>query len=68
MVCTPGFIWRKWEELAQKRQATGEEETFRERKKLRVSYTVCGVTMAASYVKTHMVRSHGICIPQMLFS
>ena len=64
MVCTPGFIWGKWGELAYKRKATGGRETFRERKKTRVSQTVCGVTVVASYLNTHMSRSHGICVPQ----
>ena len=40
---------------------TGDGETFRERKKTRVSCTLCGVTMAASYLNTHVSRSHGIC-------
>ena len=29
MVCTPGFIWRKWGELEYKQQVTGEGESFR---------------------------------------
>ena len=60
VVCTPGFIWG---ELAYKRQVVGEGATFRERKKTRVSCTVCGVTVTASYLKAHMVISHGICVP-----
>ena len=36
IVCTPGFIWEKWGELAYKRRATGEGETFRGRKKTKV--------------------------------
>ena len=64
MVCTPGFIWGKWGELAYKQRATGEGEIFIERKKMRVSCTVCSVTVAASYLKAHMVRSHVICNPQ----
>ena len=47
MVCTQGFIWGKWGDLAYKRRATGEGETFRERKKTRVSYTTCSVTVEA---------------------
>ena len=54
MVCTPRFIWGKWGELAYKMRATGEGATSRERKKTRVSCTVCGVTAKASYLKTHM--------------
>ena len=42
---------------------TGEGETFRERNKTSVIYTTCGVTVATSYLKSHMARSHGICIP-----
>ena len=64
MVCTPEFIWGKWEEWAYKRQTTGESATFRERMKTRVSFTMCGVTVAASYLKAHMTRSHGICVSQ----
>ena len=26
---------------------------------------MCGVTVAASYLKAHMMRTHGICVPQM---
>ena len=64
MVFTPGFIWGKWWELAYKRQATGDEATFRERKKTRMSCTVCCVTVVAYYLKTHMARSYDICAPQ----
>ena len=31
---------------------------------MRVRYDTCGVTMAASYLKAHMTRSHGIYAPQ----
>ena len=47
MVCTPGFIWGKWGELAYKRRAMREVATFRDRKKIRVSCTVCGATVAS---------------------
>ena len=30
MVCTPGFIWRKWGELEYKQQVTRDGEAFRE--------------------------------------
>ena len=63
MVCTPGFIWWKWEELAYKRRATGWMDTFRDRKKTRVGCTVCVVTVAASYLKFHMERIICICVP-----
>ena len=36
MVCTTGFIWGKWRELAYKRQVTWDGATFRERKKTRL--------------------------------
>ena len=31
---------------------------------MRVSCTICGVTVAQYYLKVHMKRSHGICAPQ----
>ena len=65
MVCTHIFIWGKWGELAYTRQATGEGANFRERKKARVSCAMCNVTMAESYLKAHMARSHGICVTQI---
>ena len=64
MVCTPGFIWGKVGDLAYKRRSTGEGETFIERKKARVSCATCSVTAEGSYLKDHMARSHGICVPQ----
>ena len=64
IVCTPGFIWEKWGELAYKRRATGEGSTFRDRKKAMVRCATCGVTVAVSHLKDHMARSHGICVPQ----
>ena len=45
MVCMPVFIWREWGEKAYKLQATGEGATFRERKRMQVSCTECGVTV-----------------------
>ena len=54
MVCMHGFIWGKWGEVAYKRRTTGEGATFRERKKTRLSFTECGVTVAASYLKVHL--------------
>ena len=48
MVCTPGFIWGKWRELANKRRVTGEVATFGEQKKMRVSCNVCGVKVEES--------------------
>ena len=37
---------------------------FRYQKKSRVSCTKCGVTVAASYLKTHMARIRVICVHQ----
>ena len=64
VVCTPRFIWEKVRGVAYKRRATGEGSTFGEQKKARVSYSTCGVMVAASYLKAHMARSHCICVPQ----
>ena len=44
--------------------ATGEGETFRERKKKRASCATCGMTVTISYLKARMESSHGICVPQ----
>ena len=51
MVCTPGFILWTWVKQAYKRRVTGEGETFRERNRMRVSCTKCGVTLEDSYLK-----------------
>ena len=64
MVRTPRFIWGSWGKLAYNRRATGKGSTFRERKKTKVSFATCGVTVAASYLKSNMERSYGICAPQ----
>ena len=66
MLCTPGFIWGEWGELAYKGQAKGERATLREQNKTRISCSACGVTVVASYLKSHMARNHGICIPQTM--
>ena len=55
----PEYIRGKWSEEAYKRRATGEGATFGERKRARVSYTVCGVTVALSSLKGHMLMQHG---------
>ena len=31
---------------------------------MQVSCTECGVTVATSYLKQHVTRLHGICVPQ----
>ena len=49
--------------VAYQRRSTEEGETFRERKKTRVSFNECGVTVAASYIETHVARIHAICVP-----
>ena len=28
-------------------------------------YSICGVTVVASYIRAHMERVHVICVPQM---
>ena len=45
MVCAPGFIWGKWGEKAYKQRETGEGSMFRERNRMRVRCTECGVTV-----------------------
>ena len=64
MVCTPGFISGEWGELAYKWQETGDNSTFRDQKKTRMRFSTCSVTVAASYLKANMARSHGICVHQ----
>ena len=64
MVCTTGFIWGKWYEQAYKRQSMGEGETFKERMRMRVSFTKCGLNISALYLKQPMVWLHGICVPK----
>ena len=46
-------------------QAPGgrEGETFRERKRVMVSCAECGVTVAQSYLKQHVMILHGLCVP-----
>ena len=61
---TPGYIWGEGSEAAYKCRATGERETFRERKRERVSCIVCGVTVAPLSLKGHMVKQHGRIPPQ----
>ena len=55
MVCTPSFIWGKWGETLYKKWETGEGAAFREMKRIQASCTECGVTVAASHLKAHMV-------------
>ena len=50
--------------MAYKKRATRKGSTFKDRKKTEVSCTECGVTVAVSYFKSRMARSHGICVPQ----
>ena len=60
MVCT--FTWGKWGDQAYKQQATGEGEKFWEGKRLGVSFTECGVTVAQSPLKLRMAIQHGIYV------
>ena len=63
-MCTPTCIWGKWSEAAYKCRATREGGTFRERKRVGVSFTVCGVTVTASSLKGLVERQHGRSAPQ----
>ena len=54
LVCTPGSIWGKRSKEAYKRRVTGEGETFRERKRSRVSCADCGATIASLSLKGHI--------------
>ena len=47
IMCKPGFIWLQLGEEAYNRQVTGEEATFRERKRTRVGCAECGYLVAA---------------------
>ena len=64
IVCTRRFIWGKWGETAYKQRSKREEATFRKINKTQVSCTECGVTVAASNLKTYMTRIYFICVPQ----
>ena len=64
LVCTPGYIWGKWSKEVYKRRATGDGETFRERKWSRVSCAEYGLTVSYSSLKWNMERQHGIIVPQ----
>ena len=63
MVCTPRFIWGEWGDHAYKQQAMREGDTFRERKRLRVSFSKCRVMIAQYYLNQHMLSQNGICVP-----
>ena len=65
MICTPGFIWGQQGVEAYTWIVTGEGTTFQERKRTRGSCEECWGTMAASYLRQHMERSHGIVLPQV---
>ena len=64
LVCTTGYICGKWSDVAYTTRATGEGETFRERKRSRVSCAEYGVTVAALYLKGNTERKHGRSVPQ----
>ena len=46
-------------------RAMGEKETFRERKRFRVSCTECRVTVKEFYLKQHMESLHVKCVPNI---
>ena len=62
VVCTPSFISLKWSYKAYKQRLTGEGEVFRERNRMQVSCTKCGMPLESSYLKHHMEHLHGICV------
>ena len=59
-----GLIWVEWGEKFYKQQATGERAMFGYMKRMRVSCTECGITMSSLYLKHHIGKLHGICVPQ----
>ena len=63
MVCMPALIWGNWGEKYYKWRAIGGGSTFRERKRMQVSCTECGMTVASSYLKQHVEILHIICVP-----
>ena len=64
MVFTPGFIWGQQGTETYKMRATGQEATFWDRKKTRVSCEECrGGAMAASSLRHHMEIVHVIVLP-----
>ena len=65
MVCTLGFIWVQQVLYAYKWRATVEGTTFLERNRTSISYEDCRGEMAASSLRHHMERSHGIVLPQV---
>ena len=65
MICTPGFILGQQGSESYKQRATGGGPTFQERKRIRLSYELCGGTMAASSLRQHMERTHGIVFLQV---
>ena len=48
-----------------KSRVTGEGEKFMERKRSRVIFSECGITVAASYLKGHMKRQHVVSVLHM---
>ena len=65
MVCTLGFIWIQIGEEAYKRRATGEWETFWDRKWTRGSCSECRALVEALSLRHHMEKSHEVTPPQM---
>ena len=64
-MCTPGYIWGKRIETAYKNRASRKGETFKERKRARVSCTVCRVTVVASSLKGHTEMQNDRIAPHM---
>ena len=62
---TPWFIWGQQRDQAYKRQATGEGQTFREMKRIRLPCRECDETMSASSLQHHMERAHDRVLPQV---
>ena len=58
LVCTLRYIRGKWSEAAYNRRATGEGATFRERKRSRVTCTICGVTVESPSLIGYIVRQY----------
>ena len=64
MECTPGIVSGYLGKEAYKRRATGEGATFQEWRRTQVGCADCGDLVAASSLRHHVERSHGISLPQ----
>ena len=63
MICITGFIWVQQGKASYKRRATGEVDTFWERKKTGVGCKECVGAMEVSYLHQHMESTHGMVLP-----